>query len=301
MNYEEVIRLGQVYSGMFNRCYSKKNSRYDDYGGRGIYICDEWLNDRNKFIEWGLKNGSALGLHLDRIDNNGPYAPWNCQFVTPKVNASNKRNNTRITIFGESKTLAQWSEDPRCAVSASTLGARLVIKWSPEAALTTPLNERGDNEESYNASVITAWGESKTAKMWLKDDRCPLTDHRQLWDRIFNLGWSPEEAIVKPIANNAGVLYEGKTVLQWYKDARCMVGYNTLNNRLKEGWGVVDAMQTPARAIGKKYPAVYEGQLLTDLKKHPDLVVSDKTLEYRLRKGWTVEAALKTPVKTKKA
>jgi hypothetical protein len=84
-------RLYFVWGGMKQRCYNPNTRQFDDYGGRGIYICDEWLNSFQAFAEWAERNGYAAGLQIDRRDNDGPYAPWNCRFVTPAVNQKNRR------------------------------------------------------------------------------------------------------------------------------------------------------------------------------------------------------------------
>lgn len=86
-----VHPLLSVRAGMLRRCGDSSNKQYKDYGGRGIYVCDEWLKSPGEFVRWGMANGWQVGLQIDRIDNDGPYAPWNCRFVTALVNSKNKR------------------------------------------------------------------------------------------------------------------------------------------------------------------------------------------------------------------
>lgn len=83
--------LYKVFCGMKQRCYSPKSNVYPYYGGRGISICKEWLEDPVSFIRWGIENGYKSGLQIDRIDNEQGYSPTNCRFVTPKDNLSNRR------------------------------------------------------------------------------------------------------------------------------------------------------------------------------------------------------------------
>lgn len=137
MDYLEIVRLHSVWRNMNMRCLDPSNKQYADYGGRGITIADEW-RDFNTFCAWALSHGSSSDLQLDRKDNDGPYAPWNCQFVTPIVNARNKRNNHRITAFGETKILAEWEADPRATTSACNIRRRIKAGWSPEEAITVP-------------------------------------------------------------------------------------------------------------------------------------------------------------------
>lgn len=97
--------LGRKYKSMKDRCYNKKASHYKNYGGRGIKICDEWLEDRTKFFEWALNNGVSADLEIDRVDNDGDYTPSNCRFITREENQKNMRKlqdrrHTKYGFFG---------------------------------------------------------------------------------------------------------------------------------------------------------------------------------------------------------
>ena len=94
-------RLYNIYVGMKYRCYTKTCRRYKDYGGRGISICKEWLQDFNNFKKWAEKNGYTNTLTIDRIDNNGNYEPSNCRWIPAKEQAKNKRNNVFYYVNGE--------------------------------------------------------------------------------------------------------------------------------------------------------------------------------------------------------
>jgi hypothetical protein len=89
--------LYRVWRTMKTRCYNDQHPTYKDYGARGIYICDEWRESAGGFITWALENEWKEKLFIDRIDNDGPYAPWNCRFVTPKESRANQRpRKTRL-------------------------------------------------------------------------------------------------------------------------------------------------------------------------------------------------------------
>jgi hypothetical protein len=102
-------RLFRIYHKMRSRCLSDTNDRYSDYGGRGITICDEWLNSYLSFKDWALTNGYTDNLTIDRIDNNGNYEPSNCRWTTVTIQNQNQRklckNNTTgfrgVTRSGE--------------------------------------------------------------------------------------------------------------------------------------------------------------------------------------------------------
>ena len=99
-------KLRGVYRGMLKRCGQYRAGRnyrdaetyksYRNYGGRGIKVCDEWLNDPNAFYAWALTNGYRVGLQIDRKDNNAGYSPDNCWFVTRSRNMRNTRKTLRL-------------------------------------------------------------------------------------------------------------------------------------------------------------------------------------------------------------
>lgn len=102
-------RLRSVYTNMKTRCYNPNSKSYNNYGGRGITVCDEWQNDFVVFAQWAMANGYADGLTIDRIDNNGNYEPNNCRFVSRLEQSNNRRSNLYIEYIGEKDTLSNWA------------------------------------------------------------------------------------------------------------------------------------------------------------------------------------------------
>lgn len=92
--------LYTVLKNMKRRCYNPKTWNYKNYGGRGITICDEWLNDKKNFFEWSLANGWKKNLMIDRRDNGGNYNPENCHFATPLKQANNTRHLKLFIAYG---------------------------------------------------------------------------------------------------------------------------------------------------------------------------------------------------------
>ena len=130
-------KLYYVWTSMKDRCFREASSDYSRYGGRGITVCQKWLNFTT-FREWAQSNGYAPKLQIDRRDNNGNYCPENCHFVTNAENSKNRLDTHYITAFGETKCLSDWWRDTRCVVTRKSLENRLSTGMLPEIALTKP-------------------------------------------------------------------------------------------------------------------------------------------------------------------
>lgn len=104
-------RIYKIFIKMKSRCYNSNDTRYNNYGYRGVRICNEWLNDFMSFHNWSINNGYTDKLSIDRIDVNGNYEPNNCRWVDNFVQNNNKTNNRIVCINGESKTMTQWCKE----------------------------------------------------------------------------------------------------------------------------------------------------------------------------------------------
>ena len=87
-------KLYSIYSVMKYRCYNPNSKRWKYYGGKGVIICEEWLENVDNFISWSHNNGYKEGLSINRIDSNKDYSPENCEWITRSEN-SRKMNEFR--------------------------------------------------------------------------------------------------------------------------------------------------------------------------------------------------------------
>ena len=86
-------RIYMRWRNMVIRCTDPESESYERYGGRGITVCEEWLNSFPAFLEWAQGSGFSNGLEIDRINNEGPYSPGNCHWVTRAANCRNRRSS----------------------------------------------------------------------------------------------------------------------------------------------------------------------------------------------------------------
>lgn len=95
---------------MKSRCYCKSNTSFANYGGRGIKVCDRWLNSFEAFAaDMGLPQGEKF--ILDRIDVNGDYSPENCRWANHLESGQNTTTISKITVNGKTQHAAQWARE----------------------------------------------------------------------------------------------------------------------------------------------------------------------------------------------
>ncbi len=121
-----------VWFGMRMRCEDPRNRFYPEYGGRGIGVCERWLDFVNFYADMG--DCPSPRHTLDRFpDNNGNYEPGNCRWATAKEQQRNKRDNRLVEYRGETRCVTEWAEI--LGVSAGRLFDRLRRNWTCEEAI----------------------------------------------------------------------------------------------------------------------------------------------------------------------
>lgn len=128
-------KLYHAWQNMRSRCY--RNSPINHlYKKKGIKVCRRWKNSFENFAA-DVGEPPTKDHTIERIDNDGHYTPENVCWATRKVQGGNTCKVIKVTAFGQTKTLRQWSEI--YPISARTLWCRLDKRWPPEKALTTPV------------------------------------------------------------------------------------------------------------------------------------------------------------------
>jgi hypothetical protein len=124
-----------VWQQIHQRCGNPRAPSFENYGGRGIKVCERWKSFENFVADMGIRPD---GYSIDRINNDGDYEPSNCRWATTAQQLNNKRNSRVLELNGERKTIAEWSE--KFGIDWHTIRSRVDrYGWTIERALTTPV------------------------------------------------------------------------------------------------------------------------------------------------------------------
>lgn len=139
--------LNSVWDGIKRRCYQKDTDSYPFYGGKGVIMCQEWLNDFKAFYDWAIANGWEKGLQIDKdiIPRKLGipallYSPEMCSIVTLQENCDSRSNGRHFIIDNIDYTLLQLSK--KYNINYKALFARLQIGWDIHKAINTPIQKQ---------------------------------------------------------------------------------------------------------------------------------------------------------------
>jgi hypothetical protein len=124
----------RCWKGMRDRCLSPRHRLYPRWGGRGITICPEWDDFMVFYRDMGPR--PSPNHSLDRIDNDGPYAPGNCRWATRSEQQRNTRRNTLLTYQGRTMPIRAWADET--GIHPNTLSSRIKKGWPPDRVLCAP-------------------------------------------------------------------------------------------------------------------------------------------------------------------
>jgi hypothetical protein len=128
----------RTWAGVLSRCRNPKDAWYHRYGGRGITVCDRWLDFANFFADVGER---PKGMTLDRIDNNKGYHPDNVRWATHKQQTETREPHDRLlTAFGKTRTVTEWAK--RLGITPGVIHMRLHRGWPVEQAVFLPKGSR---------------------------------------------------------------------------------------------------------------------------------------------------------------
>lgn len=172
------------WARMKNRCYNKGNKSYKNYGGRGIKVCERWVNSASNFIsDMGPKPSRFHSV--ERVNNNGDYEPTNCKWATRYEQSRNRTDSFKITFNGETKTITDWAN--QIGMKRTSLRNRIASGWPLEKAL---------NPSARNKRMVLFGGSLKSVREWSKQLGInEMTLHSRLNDK-----WSIEKALTTPTA-----------------------------------------------------------------------------------------------------
>ena len=191
----EYKRLLTIWRNMIARCSNEHASSYQDYGGRGISVCDEW-QDYPTFKEWALAHGYENDLTIERVDVNGNYGPDNCKWIPRAEQARNKRNTVRIHTDDGLTTMRELCET--ADIPVATYEARVKkLHWSHERAITEPVHN-----VKQKRHFITFNGETHSIAEW---SRITGIRYDTLRVRLVQKGWTPERALTEPVHGLFGI------------------------------------------------------------------------------------------------
>lgn len=175
-----------VWAALKARCTNPNSPQWNDYGGRGITVCDRWLNSFDAFLtDMGFR--PSADHSIDRKDNNGPYSPNNCRWATKEEQSRNTRRTHLIEYQGETKCLTDWAI--QFNLSPKCLSYRLANGWDFEKAIKVP--------DGYgNRRIIEYKGEFLSLEQLAERFDINI---RTLQDRIYKKKWDIEKSLTTPV------------------------------------------------------------------------------------------------------
>lgn len=178
--------LFQVWRGMIRRCHDPRVKGYDNYGGRGISVCNQWV-DFWTFVA-DMPPRPSPKHTLDREDNNGNYEPGNVRWATKSQQMHNTRFNVRLTAAGKTQIAEDWIKQQQ--LPKNTLFNRLKRGWSAEDAVTRPRQPKAAAN-----TLFPPGGHARCRELGLN------------WQTVasrLRRGWDFERALSEPIRHQHG-------------------------------------------------------------------------------------------------
>ncbi len=231
-----MIKHGMSHKKEYNtwyaikrRCYNKNNKAYPYYGGRGIEVCDRWLQSfDNFFLDMGF--APSNNHSIERINNDGNYEPINCMWATKKEQCNNRSNTIYVKHKGENRLLSEWAK--LYSLSYKLVHKRYKSGWDLEDIFS--ISSKPISFE-YN-------GQNKTLMEWSAISGIP---YKTLRNR-FNYGWS-----AKQILKDDRIIIDGIKMSIAKAEKVLKLPKSRLTLRLKRGYSLEEAIMIPPRSKSK--------------------------------------------------
>lgn len=140
-------RIYREWAAIKSRCYNKNLKSYKDYGGRGIKVCNEWLNSFESFKEWAYSNGYEDNLTIERKDIDGDYCPSNCTWIPFREQQRNRRICYAFEYNGRQQDLSSWCKELN--LPYKNIHNRIYkLGWPFERAISEPVHIEKRNKKN---------------------------------------------------------------------------------------------------------------------------------------------------------
>lgn len=170
----------RIWVGIKQRCLNPKCTGYENYGGRGITICDRWMSFEAFNEDMGVC--PSKDFSIERIENNEGYCKGNCKWATDIEQNRNRRNNRHY----KGRLVVEVAQENN--LRPQTIYARLRLGWNQDEAIKTPLLRDIDKSEAGD-----------TLRQRIKDASIQLNmTESAIRNRIRVHGWTIEKALTTP-------------------------------------------------------------------------------------------------------
>lgn len=273
-------KIYRVWAGMMSRCYTKTTTRYKNYGGRGITVCERWHKFENFYADMGERPSD---LHsINRLDNDKGYAPENCAWATTKEQSGNKSSTVVVTNQMGTKVCLKAHCDA-LGKNYSTVRGRMLAGMTVEQATTAEIPPRPTMLLHNETVFISEYCKKHKLNYEIVKSR-------------LNNGWSAEDAVEKPAKPRQYVL-EGtnKMLLTDYCKTH-NINYSSVIQRLHRGETMEHAI---ANSSHRKFIYVMDGDKKVTLREYCAAHGVNYSGVFRRIKecGMTPEEALTIPSK----
>lgn len=270
-----------VWRSMINRCYNDKNSEYPRYGGRGIEVCDRWLESFWNFLD-DMKRRPTDKHWIERIDNDGNYEPSNCTWLHRDLQMRNRSDNHFVDYCGKKITIVELSEITKLPYhtlrerSDRGLTGEELIKpiYKPDFSVNDEIEYKGETHTLNEWSEILKISQS-----------CLFHRHKR--------GLSGDELFSTPKEKEILYQYGGSLLtLSEISEITNISKYTLINRIKKQGLSIEEAVWKP---VAKTFNVDGKEMTLSQISDKTGIEFS--TLSYRARNGKTGKDLIKIPTR----